>query len=206
MSKNKNIIAVFGGCFNPPLNSHFSLADQIVNEYDFIDKIIFIPVNSKYNKADLISNEHRYNMLKMVCDKNPKFDLSKVEINSKRPLYTIETLNEIQKQHPKNTIWFIIGTDNLKTLDKWKKAEELVKNFKILVLERDNDNINDIINTNNFLKKNKSAFIKVKNNIKSNMSSSFVRNKIKRGKSIRYLVPEDIYLYIEKNNLFKEGK
>lgn len=202
----KNIIAVFGGCFNPPLNSHFSLADQIVNEYEFIEKIIFVPVNNKYNKVDLLSNEHRYNMLKMVCDKNPKFELSKIEIESQRPLYTIETLNEIQKKYPKNIIWFIIGTDNLKTLEKWKKAEELVENYKILVLERDNDNINEIIENSKLLKKNKSSFIKVKNNIKSNISSTFVRDKIKRGKSIRYLVPEDIYLYIEKNNLFKEGK
>lgn len=203
---DENIIAVFGGCFNPPLNSHFSLADQIVNEYEFIEKIIFIPVNSKYNKEELLSNSHRYNMLKIVCNKNPKFEVSDIEITNDRPLYTIETLNEIQKSYPKNIIWFIIGTDNLKILENWEKAKELVSNFKILVLERDNDDFSKIINNSKFLNKNKNAFIKVKNNIKSNISSTFVREKIKKNKSIRYLVPEEIYVYIERNKLFKEGK
>ena len=74
-------IVIFGGCFNPPLNSHFSLAQQIINEYENIEQIIFVPVNSKYQKADLISNEHRYKMLKLACDKNEKFDVSRIELD-----------------------------------------------------------------------------------------------------------------------------
>ena len=81
---NKKILAVFGGSFNPPLNSHFSLAQQIVNEYDNIEKVIFVPVNSKYEKQDLLPNKHRYNMLKLVCDKNDKFILSDIEIKQDR--------------------------------------------------------------------------------------------------------------------------
>ena len=54
---NKKQIVIFGGCFNPPLNSHFSLAQQIVNEYSQIEKIIFVPVNSKYQKIDLIKTK-----------------------------------------------------------------------------------------------------------------------------------------------------
>ena len=68
--ETKKQIVVFGGCFNPPLNSHFSLAEQILNEYKQIEKIIFVPVNGKYQKQDLIENEHRFQMLKKVCDKN----------------------------------------------------------------------------------------------------------------------------------------
>ena len=70
---NKKQIIVFGGCFNPPLNSHFSLAEQMVAEYPEIEKIVFVPVNSQYEKMDLIENEHRYQMLIAVCDKNEKF-------------------------------------------------------------------------------------------------------------------------------------
>ena len=122
MEKEKKIV-VFGGSFNPPLDSHFSLAQQIVTEYEEVDKVVFVPVNSSYTKEGLIENKHRYAMLKLVCDKNPDFVLSDEEIQSKTPCYTIETLEKIQTQYPEHTIWFTIGSDNLKLLSTWKKAE-----------------------------------------------------------------------------------
>lgn len=199
----KKQIVVFGGCFNPPLNSHFSLAEQMVNEYNQIEKIIFVPVNSQYQKVDLISNEHRYQMLKLVCDKNEKFDVSRVEIDSKRQLYTIETLMELQKVYPEYEICFTMGSDNLKELDSWNKAEELVKNFPIYVFERAEDKIEEIIETNAFLKKNRQSFRKAKNNIRSNLSSTFARERIRTGKSIRYITPDEIVSYIKENKLYQ---
>lgn len=197
-------IIVFGGAFNPPLNSHFSLAEQIVNEYENVEKIIFVPVNSKYQKSEaLLSNEHRYNMLKLVCEQNENFEVSDIELKSDRPLYTIETLNILQKQFPNNEIVFTTGTDNLREFDTWHEAEQIVKNFKILVLERDEDSMDDIIALNSFLSANKSSFIKVKENIRSNLSSTFVRDKIRRGKSIRYLIPDEVYRYIKENKLYE---
>ncbi len=196
-------IVIFGGCFNPPLNSHFSLAQQIINEYENIEQIIFVPVNSKYQKADLISNEHRYKMLKLVCNNNDKFEVSSVEIDSDRPLYTIETLRSFQEKYSEYDIAFIIGSDNLKELDTWQKADELTKDFKIYVLERDKDNIEEIIKSNEFLNKNKQAFIKAKDNITSNLSSTFVRNKLKNSKSVKYLTPDEVVAYIEKNKLYQ---
>lgn len=104
----KKQIVMFGGAFNPPLNSHFSLAQQIINEMEEVEKVVFVPVNSSYQKADLISNKHRYQMLKTVCDKNDKFEVSAIEIDSPRPLYTIETLQELKGQYPNYEIAFMI--------------------------------------------------------------------------------------------------
>lgn len=202
MKKEKTIV-VFGGSFNPPLNSHFSLAEQIVSEYENVEKIIFVPVNQKYQKNGLLNNEYRYEMLKSVCDKNCRFEVSDIELKNETQLNTLETLEKIQDMYPDRTIWFTTGSDNLKKMHKWKGAKELVKKFNILVLERDNDCLEDIINSDPFLKENKSDFIKVKNNIRSSLSSSFVREKIKEGKSIRYFTPDEVYRYIEENNLFK---
>lgn len=199
---NKKILAVLGGSFNPPLNSHFSLAQQIVNEYDNIEKVIFVPVNSKYEKQDLLPNKHRYNMLKLVCDKNDKFILSDIEIKQDRQLYTLETLELLQEQYPEYELCFTIGTDNLKSFPTWNNPEELSKKFKILVIERDEDNIEAILDENVFLKEHRNSFIKLKKNIRSNISSSFVRDKLKRGKSIRYLTPDEIYYYIKENKLY----
>ena len=194
--EDDKIIVVFGGSFNPPLNSHFSLAEQIISEYENVEKLIFVPVNQKYQKKGLLDNKYRYEMLKSVCDKNDKFEVSDIELKKKRQPYTIETLEEIQKQYPEKTIWFTTGSDNLKELKTWEKAEDLVKKFKILVLERDEDCLEDIIKQDKFLSNNEKSFIKVKNSVKSSLSSSFVRNKIKEGKSIRYFTPDEVYEYI----------
>ena len=200
--KKKEII-VFGGCFNPPLNSHFSLAEQMIAEYPEIEKIIFVPVNSQYEKVDLIENEHRYQMLKTVCDKNEKFEVSRIEIDSKRQLYTVETLHKIQEEYPDYEIAFLTGSDNLKTLDTWKKVEELTTKFKLYILERDNDCKEEIIQNNELLNKHRQAFIKAKDSIKSNLSSTFVREKIKNGKSIRYLTPNEVITYIKEHQLYQ---
>lgn len=105
--KEKDKVVIFGGAFNPPLNSHFSLAEQIVNEYDDILKVVFVPVNNLYEKADLLGNEHRYNMLNLVCSKNPCFEVSRVELDNDRPLYTIETLNILQEKYPKKQLYLL---------------------------------------------------------------------------------------------------
>ncbi len=197
-------IVVFGGSFNPPLNSHFSLAEQIVNEYENVEKVVFVPVNKLYEKPDLLDNEDRYNMLKLVIDKNDSFELSRVELDNNRQLYTIETLRILQEEYKGYNIIFTMGSDNLKELSTWKKADELVTDFKILVLERDEDNMDDIIASSKFLRDNRSSFIKVKNNVRSNLSSTFVRNKIREGKSIRYLTPDEVVKYLKDNKLFEE--
>lgn len=202
MENIKNVIAVFGGSFNPPLNSHFSLGQQIVNEYENVDKVVYVPVSTSYEKPGLISNEHRYNMLKLVCDKNPEFEVSNIELIQDRQLYTLETLELLAQKYPGKTICFTIGTDNLRELKTWTLVEELVKKFKILVLERDEDNMDEIIEADEFLKQNKDCFIKLKENIRSNISSTFAREKLKRGKSIRYLTPDEVYHYINENNLY----
>ena len=124
----KKQIVVFGGCFNPPLNSHFSLAEQLLAEYHQIEKIIFMPVNSQYQKVDLIENKYRYEMLKLVCNQNEKFEVSSIEMDYPRQLYTIETLTKLQKQYGKYEICFTMGSDNLKELETWSQAEKLIQN------------------------------------------------------------------------------
>ena len=202
-NKDKNKIVVFGGSFNPPLNSHFSLAESIVNEYESVKKVVFVPVSSKYEKQGLLNDEHRYNMLKIVCDKNEDFEVSRIEIENERQLYTIETMELLKEEYSDYELLFTIGTDNLKSLHTWTRVDELLTKFKILVLERDEDRIDEIILKSDFLTKYKDSLIKVKDSIRSNLSSTFVRNKLKEGKSIRYLAPDEVYFYIEENKLFK---
>ena len=198
----ENQIVIFGGSFNPPLNSHFSIAQDLLNEYKEINKVIFVPVNSKYEKPGLINNEDRYNMLKLVCDKNKKFDVSRVEIDSERPLYTIETLNYFDKKYPNNEILFLMGSDNLKEFPTWNGADKICEKYKSYVFRRNDDNIKNIIEKDKFLSKNKNSFVAVSNNILNNFSSTYARKIIKEDKSIRYLAPDEVVNYIEKHKLY----
>ena len=199
---NKGIIAVFGGSFNPPLNSHFSLAEQVIEEIKEIEKIVFVPVSTKYSKPGLAEDKHRFNMLKIICDKNPKFEVSDIEIKSEKQPYTIQTLENIQKQNTDKSIYFIIGTDNLKELCIWYKADELLEKYKVLVLKRDEDNIDEIISNCPLLSKHEDSIVELKNIVTIDLSSSIVREKIKQGESIKYLAPDEIIEYIEKEQLY----
>lgn len=197
---SKRIIGIFCGSFNPPLYSHFFLAQQLLN--DGIDKVIFVPVSSKYNKAYLVSDKHRYEMLKLICDKNPNFEVSDIEFNLPKQPYTLETLLKLQKQYINCDIRLIIGTDNLLELENWYKVETLLQNFKIMVLARDEDDVQKIISHNKLLSIYSSNIIECKSKIRTNLSSSLIRNLIKEKKSIKYLLPDEIIEYIKNNNLY----
>lgn len=188
----KNIIAVFGGAFNPPTIAHINLAKQILNSIKNTEKVVFVPVSTKYNKNGLASDEDRYNMLKCICNTEYGLEVSNVELDSPRQLYTIETLRTFKKEYPDKEIYFVLGTDNLKEIEKWHTADKLLEEFKIIVLERDNDIMEDIIENNAFLKQHKLSFIKLDNIKRVNLSSSYIREQIKLKKTINSLIPEQI--------------
>ena len=184
---NKNSIAIFGGSFNPPTIAHINLAKQILDKMKNIEKIIFVPVSTKYNKQGLAPDEDRLELLKTICQDHPNMEVSSLELNSPRQLYTIETLKIMQKQNPDKTIYFIVGTDNLKELETWHAANEILQQFKIIVLERDNDIMEKIISNSLFLKQYRESFIKLNFN-KIKLSSSYIRQKVQMGEEIKELV------------------
>lgn len=202
---SKDVIVVYGGSFNPPLNSHFVIAEQVLNQYEQACKIVFIPVNKTYPKDGLVDNTHRFNMLKLVADKNESFIVSDMDLKgNERSLYTYETLEKTQEQFPDGEIWFLIGSDNLKEIHTWKKPEVLLSKYKLLVMERNNDDIKSIINSNDLLLSHKENILELHTEIKNNYSSSYVRNLIKQKKSARYLMPDEVLEYIIKNKLYME--
>jgi nicotinate-nucleotide adenylyltransferase len=199
---NEKIIVVYGGSFNPVHNGHIRYAEIVLELCPKVEKVIFVPVNKKYNKSDLIENEHRLNMLKLVCEKHPKFEVIDVEMRD-RQLYMFETLKLLKDQYKEYDIWFMIGSDNLKELHTWKYPEELVSKYKIIVMDRKKDNIEEIINNDKFLFDNRDAFIKLDRTKQIDLSSTEVRNKIKNGEDFNELVPLDVADYIKQYGLYK---
>ena len=131
----KSGIAVFGGSFNPPTIAHISLAKQVLAKMDNLEKVILVPVSTRYNKNGLASDEIRFNMLEQICAKEPGLEVSRLELDSDKQLYTIETLRKIKQQNPNKQIYFVLGTDNLKELETWHKVYELLSGFNFIVLK-----------------------------------------------------------------------
>ena len=200
---NKKVIAVFGGSFNPPINSHTLLAKQIVEKCDIIEKLIFVPVSTKYQKSKLASDGHRYNMLKLICEKEPKLEVSNIELIQNKQLYTIETLDLLKEQYGQEyEIWFVMGTDNLKEIDTWNSPERLLKEYRIIVLEREDDKLEELIEKNKLLVKYKESLIKIGEIDKIFLSSTMIRDKIKNGEDVEQFVDKDVLEYIKENELY----
>ena len=201
----KNSIVMFGGSFNPPTNAHFALAQAIADTFDSVSKVLFVPVGDKYEKNGLVSSNYRELMLNAVCCRNPKFEISKIEIEADRCLKTVETLDLLTKEYLGHDIWFVIGSDNLKDLPNWVKAEELLQKYELLVMEREGDNIIDIILSNKLLIKYRMK-IKKLFDISNPLSSTLVREKLKKNHSVRYLVPDEIVDIISKYKLYQQAE
>lgn len=200
---NKKVIAVFGGSFNPPINSHISLAKEIIDKCNRVEKLIFVPVSTKYQKAKLESNEHRYNMLKLICDSEENLEVSNIELIQDRQLYTIQTLELLKEQYGQEyEIWFVMGTDNLKLVSSWYNPEKLLKDYKMIILERDDDKLEDLIKENKLLEKYKESLIKIEGIDKVFLSSTMIREKIKNGEDVEEFIDKKVLEYIRENKLY----
>lgn len=195
-------IVIFGGSFNPPTNAHFGLTEQIINDYD-IEKVLFMPVGDHYAKPGLLPSTLRVEMLRQVCEEHDKFEVSTLETEGERQLPTIETLKLLQLEYPNQALWFVLGTDNLRDLPNWDDYEELLTDFYIFVLERGNDKAQDIIEGHSVLKRLKDNIIVMNEEIRTNCSSTIVRNRLRNGKRVEYLVPKAVHLYINENQLYQ---
>lgn len=194
----KNKILIFGGTFNPIHNGHLILAEDSINEEGF-DKVVFIPTMNPYYK-DTLDFDTRLKMLKMAIKDNDKFAYSSIEkkYNLEGKLYLI--LEKISKLSD-DDVTILIGSDSLMNLDWWYKIDEILKKYKILVLKR--DDVDEAIEMKiNEYKEKYGADIKVLNNKRVEISSSMIREMIKEGKSIKYLVRDDVEKFIKDENLY----
>lgn len=194
----KNKILIFGGTFNPIHNGHLILAEHCINEEGF-DKVVFIPTMNPYYK-DTLDFDTRLKMLKMAIKDNDKFAYSSIEkkYNLEGKLYLI--LEKISKLSD-DDVTILIGSDSLMNLDWWYKIDEILKKYKILVLRRDDEDEAIEMKINEY-KEKYGADIKVLNNKRVEISSSMIREMIKEGKSIKYLVTDEVEKFIRDENLY----
>lgn len=201
----KSKVGIMGGTFNPIHNGHLILAEH-AREYCRLDEILFMPSGNSYMKdcEHILDGETRISMTALAIEDNPYFVLSAMEVERKGPTYTCETLAELKKLHPETEYYFIVGTDNLFSIETWWKPEEILACCTLIVAARGAKDESAILNKAEDLKEKYNARIILLPERKFDISSTEIREKIKRGESVRYLLPDKVITYIEKNRLYKE--
>lgn len=192
-------IGILGGTFNPIHLGHLIIAQQVL-EYFKLKQVIFIPnyIPPHRRREKLISVKDRYQMIKLAIRGNPKFKVSHLELNRRGLSYTFDTICQLKKISPKDQFYFITGSDALIKY-KWHKLDELLSKLKALVVvERPGFpkiKLTKILKSLKLRNKKRVTIIKIPT---LDISSNEIRERIRKGKSVKYLVPELVERYTNK--------
>lgn len=189
-------IGIYGGTFDPVHLGHLITA-QSVRELRNLDKIIFIPSFISPHKQDLKISDpvHRINMLKLAIRDVSYFGWSDFEISKENISYTIETLREMKKHY--DEIELILGADNMKTFDRWRSPQEIINLATLIVLRRRTDYEPGV---NNNYERN-AVFLETP---RIDISGTIIRQRVRQGLPIDFLVPRGVMEYIYDLKLYKD--
>ncbi|SDK57506.1 nicotinate-nucleotide adenylyltransferase [Natronincola ferrireducens] len=204
----KNKIGIMGGTFNPIHLGHLFIAETTLIEVG-LDKVIFIPTGTPPHKkqAAIVDAHHRLHMTALAINHHEKFFLSDIEINREGYSYTVHTVQELLKIYGQDTeFYFITGSDTFMEIETWKNYQQLFALINIVVATRLGDNDEDIeLKINYFRKKYQANIIKLPIPILQ-ISSSDIRERYQREKTIKYLIPPEVEAYIKKHRLYENGQ
>ena len=185
-------IGILGGTFNPIHYGHLILAEQVLCQLK-LDRVIFIPAFKSPNKnlRMSVSPLHRFHMVKLAVSGNARFIVSDIETKRKKTSYTVDTLRLIKRLYPRAQLFLIGGSDLVSELPSWKNIGEILKMAKFVLAKR--PGFGKRLEGKHFLKIHVAQV---------DISSSLLRGLIKQKRSIRYLTPDTVIRYIQKNRLY----
>lgn len=194
---------IFGGSFNPIHYGHLMICEYIKEEMG-LDKVIFIPTGNPPHKELELSAEDRYEMVRLAISPNPDFEISDIETTRVKKSYTVDTIRELKKIYKEEKLYFLIGLDSLFQLKTWMKIGDLSQEIEFVVALRpgylDKEEINKEID---FLRENFGTKINLIKTPLYEISSTDLRDRIRVGKSLRYLIPKKVLDYIEESGFYK---
>jgi len=189
-------IGLYFGSFNPINTGHLIIAQHILNHTE-IQRLWFVisPHNPLKDKASLANDRDRLHLVQLAIEDNPSMKASDIEFKLPQPSYTIDTLTYIKEKYPRYEFALIMGADNLISLPKWKNYQLLINNYPIYIYKRPNYPIeSSLVQHEN---------IHILDTPLLDISSTWIRQLIKTKKSIRYLVPEKVFDYLESSHLYR---
>ena len=195
---------IFGGSFNPIHYGHLLLAEHAADAAG-LDRVILVPAYESPFKSGTggAGSLHNLEMTRIAVADNARFEVSPVEVNKQKISYTVDTMRILAKEAgADNPLSFIMGGDSFLSLEKWKGVDELLRNYPFIVGSRPGFAAEDVEKTANMLRKKYHALIRIVMIPQVDISSTDLRNRIRKGRSIRYLTPEGVINYLKKHHLY----
>lgn len=203
MDKNRHKkIGILGGTFDPPHYGHLLIAQSAAEEFG-LDRVLFLPTGNAPHKksSEVTAARIRYEMVSAAIRDNPLFDISDMESANLQVNYTYRTLQNLQKEHPDARLYFIMGEDSLDDFSNWKRPEVICATAVLLVaarltlFERAGEKIEAA-------RRQYSADIQMLPAPYCSISSREIRERVRTGKSARYMIPEAVEEYIRRHFLY----
>mgnify|MGYP001327974480 CR=1 FL=1 len=187
-------IGLFFGSFNPIHIGHKVIASYMA-EFTDHDQVWFVisPQNPLKEKKSLLDQHHRLMTIRMDVGDNPKLFPSDIELKLDQPSYTIDTLVHLKEKYSQHEFSLIMGSDSLQNFHRWKNYEKILKDYSIYVYPRPGIEIKY---------RHKNIHI-VEGVPQMEVSASFIRNSIRKGKDVSYLIPEKAWKYIDEMNFYR---
>jgi nicotinate-nucleotide adenylyltransferase len=187
-------IGVMGGTFDPVHNGHLVAASEVAQLLD-LDEVIFVPTGLPYQKESATAAEHRYLMTVIATAANPRFTVSRVDIDRDGPTYTIDTLRDLRAQRPDAELFFISGADAIAQILDWKDVTELWSLAHFVAVSRPGHPLSI-----SGLPESEVSLLEVP---ALAISSTDCRDRVGRGYPVWYLVPDGVVQYIAKHHLYR---
>jgi nicotinate-nucleotide adenylyltransferase len=191
-------VGIMGGTFDPIHHGHLVAASEVESLFG-LDEVIFVPTGAPWQKSErrVSPAEHRYLMTVIATASNPRFWVSRVDIDRAGPTYTIDTIQDISAQRPGAELFFITGADALGQILSWKDAADALKLARFIGVTRPGYELSDEHLPNDSVTTLDVPAMAI--------SSSDCRERVAAGRPVWYLVPDGVVQYINKHELYKEA-
>jgi nicotinate-nucleotide adenylyltransferase len=188
-------IGIMGGTFDPIHHGHLVAASEVQDRFG-LDEVVFVPTGEPYQKGLVSSAEDRYLMTVIATASNPRFHVSRVDIDRGGPTYTVDTLRDLYAVYgPSTELFFITGADALNKILSWKDALEMLSMARFVGVTRPGFELTD-----DHLPDDSVELVEVP---AMAISSSECRARVAAGKPVWYLVPDGVVQYIAKRRLYR---
>ena len=189
-------VGIMGGTFDPIHHGHLVAASEVASLYG-LHEVIFVPTGQPWQKSEreVSDSEHRYLMSVIATASNPRFWVSRADIDRSGPTYTIDTIRDIKALRPDAELFFITGADALAQILSWKNAEEALRLANFVGVTRPGYELSDAHLPSDSVRLLDVPALAI--------SSSGCRERVAAGRPVWYLVPDGVVQYINKHRLYR---
>ena len=188
-------LGVMGGTFDPIHHGHLVAASEVAAAFK-LDEVLFVPTGEPWQKAQVTPGEHRYLMSVVATASNPRFKVSRVDIDRGGATYTIDTLNDIQAAYPDAELFFITGADAIAQILTWRDVDQIWSKAKFVAVSRPGHKLS--------LPEHPAGAIETLEIPALAISSTDIRKRAKAGQPVWYLVPDGVVQHIAKHGLYQD--